>query len=345
MEVTDEREGMGHPQFGEDGKAVIKLDKPENAAFREDLAADVLQKHILVRLWMGFIWLFVTAIMILFTVQITEQFYSAQSNPSSSIILDSPTELPMPTVVVCNWNQDGAVGAPQPSHNCSECLLTLEYCYNWNTSSDCTGDWSHTPIQTNAGLFDCFTYNADAENPQITNNTGYSGSISAVFSIIEFPAAITQRAGCQATYKFLDPNDTVTPTEIYNEVNFAPVGFDTFYALRLILTEHLELQPTDPNYNKSRFSSTSSLTSILVPPMNATDKTGYVGVSFSYQTLSKEEDTFQTGYSLNNLFGDFAGMIGTLMGLDSIKVASGLPIIWLSIRMRNVNPLEDHFNG
>jgi len=117
---------------------------------------------------------------------------------------------------------------------------------------------------------------------------------------------------------------------------------DTFYAFKLVLTEHLELSNTsDPNYNKTRFDVTSSLTTVLAPP-NTTY--GYIGISFSFQTLSKEEDTFSIGYTLNNFFGDFSGMIGTLMGLDTIKVSSGIPLLYMSARWRSIIELEDHFN-
>lgn len=39
------------------------------------------------------------------------------------------------------------------------------------------------------------------------------------------------------------------------------------------------------------------------------------------------------------------GMLGTLMGLDTIKVMSSIPLVYLAIKMRNINPIEDKFNG
>ena len=38
-------------------------------------------------------------------------------------------------------------------------------------------------------------------------------------------------------------------------------------------------------------------------------------------------------------------MIGTLMGLDVIKLAAGIPIIYFSIRQRRLYPVSEHFNG
>lgn len=71
----------------------------------------------------------------------------------------------------------------------------------------------------------------------------------------------------------------------------------------------------------------------------------YFGLSFAYQTLSKQTIQFSIGYTIDNLFGDFAGMIGTLMGLDTIKVAAGLPLFYLAAKMKSMKILEDHFNG
>jgi len=77
----------------------------------------------------------------------------------------------------------------------------------------------------------------------------------------------------------------------------------------------------------------------------ANDSYAFIGVSFAYQTLNQELDIFFTSYTLQNFWGDFAGMIGTLMGLDVIKVASAIPVSVVAFRLKSINPLEDHFNG
>jgi hypothetical protein len=38
-------------------------------------------------------------------------------------------------------------------------------------------------------------------------------------------------------------------------------------------------------------------------------------------------------------------MVGTLMGLDLIKVASSLPILYYAMKIRSLRPLEDHYNA
>eukprot|EP01113_Clastostelium_recurvatum_P047809 TRINITY_DN858_c0_g1_i1.p1 TRINITY_DN858_c0_g1~~TRINITY_DN858_c0_g1_i1.p1 ORF type:complete len:112 (+),score=14.79 TRINITY_DN858_c0_g1_i1:331-666(+) len=72
---------------------------------------------------------------------------------------------------------------------------------------------------------------------------------------------------------------------------------------------------------------------------------GYIGVSFAFKTLSVQTVTYDPQYTLANFWGDFAGMIGTLMGLDVVKVASGLIVLGTAIRKKNIWYLQDHFNG
>jgi len=341
MGVAEKEDG----EYDKDGRTVVKLGHNEGEALKEELDVQVIRAHIAIRLWMAFIWIGVTVVMIYYTTEIGAQYAQSQTSPTSSINIDDPTVLPMPNVVVCNWNQDGSTENSTPSGDCPTCLLTFEYCYDWNSSSDCTPQWNHTPIQTDAGLFDCYSYNFDPNDIAMSNSTAYSGSLSSVFSIQLLNYSIENRAGCQATFGFIGPDQNVssiTPTEIYNEVNFAPVAFDTFYGFKLVLTEHLEISNTsDPNYNKTRFDVTSSLTTLLgTPPPGV----GYVGISFSFQSLSKEEDSFSIGYTITDFFSDFSGMIGTLLGLDTIKVTSAVPLIFMSIRWRSIMQLEDHFN-
>lgn len=69
----------------------------------------------------------------------------------------------------------------------------------------------------------------------------------------------------------------ITPSDIYKEIHFSSVGFDTFYAITTITTLHEELDLTDQNYNATRYTTTSSavqlLNSFVVNPDNSTDGT------------------------------------------------------------------------
>jgi len=331
---------------GKESKETVTLSKEEKEVFDAEEAADSLHKNPGIRIYMLLVWLTVTGIMVWFMYGVSVQYI--QSTPSSSITIDDPTELPMPAVVVCNWNQDGSIQNSTPTGNCPECLLNLEYCYNWNSSTLCTEQWTHTPIQTYAGLFDCWSYNIDPINPQLSNTTGYSGSLAVVFSVELLPLNIMNRAGAQVTFGVLNTSSTeadsntstsITPYAIYNEIRFAPVGKDTFYALTYVITTHYELPENSSKYNTSRFDTVSSLTTIVTP----NDTKGYIGVSYSYETLSRREEIFIVGYSLTNVFGDFANMVNTLMGLDCVKVSCSVPLIYLALKVRTVTVCEDHY--
>jgi len=323
----------------------IRVNQDENVAFREDLAADLIAKNIFVRIYMTVVWLVAAAVMCKFIYDITTQYTAGKDSPSSSINIQIGDALPSPKVVVCNWNQDGSTTNSTPTYACEECLIELVSCLNWNTSGDCTNLWYHTPIQTNAGLFDCYTYNANYSEAISDNTTGYSGSIASVWQVklLNFTSPPSNRAGAQASF-FLQDNSTTDPNAIYNEIRFAPANMDTFFAVRYINTLHQEdvLQEGIADRNTSRFETLVSSTTMLSLP---NDTYAYIGVSFAYQTLNQELDIFFTSYTLQNFWGDFAGMIGTLMGLDVIKVASAIPVTVVAFRLKSINPLEDHFNG
>jgi len=330
----------------EEGNVEVTLKRPADRALREDLSADLLMATKWVRLYMLVVWVGATILMGVYFSEIIYQYIASVNTPSSTVLYQSADRLPLPTVVVCNWNQNGNLQnpVPPPNQTCPECELFLDSCQNLNTSADCTSEWAGLTVQTDAGLFYCWQFNNDPVTVTWSNTTGYSGSYATVWRINLFPATDPpqNRAGLQVSFF---PNDdgtsTVDPTLIYNEVRFAQPDFDSFYALTYVTTIHNELSTDDPNFNTSRFDYVVSSVALLQPNDNAT---AYVGVSFSFQTLSQEIISFDIAYTLNNLFGDFASMIGTLMGLDTIKVSSGIPLAWLAVKLRSLSPIEDHFN-
>jgi len=157
------------------------------------------------------------------------------------------------------------------------------------------------------------------------------------------------RAGVQAS--FAVPG-TITPTLIYGEIEFGPVGFDTFFGFQLVQTTRDYLDPTDPNSNVTSYNTKASSVELQVDPnlKNGSFAFGngtfeFVGISFSFDTLSIQNINFSPTYKLANFFGDMAGMTGTLMGLDTIKVAMGVPTAIFSCKAKSTLPLEDLFNG
>jgi len=314
-------------------------------ALSEDIDAELIMKNKYVRLWMVFVWIASGTIMAWYFAQIIEQYQQSVASPVSAVTYITEQRLPFPTVVICNWNQLGSLQEPNPGNQtCPQCQLTLSSCFDWNNNIDCSQDWVLETIQTRGGLFYCGVYNQNPANITYSAAIGYSGSIATVWQVLDFPAEDPpeNRAGVQATF-LVDDGTPIDPEGIWDEVRFARPGFDSFFAMQLVSTVHDELSSSDSNYNVTSYATVVSQVTLLYPQ---NPNYSYVGVSFAFQgSLSQEIIQFDIGYTLNNLFGDFSGMLGTLMGLDTIKVFSSLPLVWLSLKLRNINPIEDHFNG
>jgi len=290
------------------------------------------------------IWLGLLGILFWYTQQIIVQYIQAVESPSSTVTITEVPNAPLPRVIVCNWNQNGSPQDPMPTGACPECELTLISCTNINTSANCSDLWFHSPYQTEAGYFDCYTFNSDPNNNIISATTGYSGGYATVWKVLKPNATDppTSRAGVQASF-LLNDGSIVNETTIYNEYRFVAIGQDNFFALQVLSTINTQLPTTDPNYNTTVYSTIEPAVTLLTDPANPAY--AYMGVSFAFQTLSTQITTFSIGYTLTNMFGDFANMIGTTHGLDAIKTCAGLPVIFLGIKFRTINEMADHFNG
>jgi len=319
---------------------------------KEQMEADDLQDQNWYRIFMTVIWIISGSVMIYYLTQIVSQYHSSKANPSSTIQLIQRNGLPQPQIVICNWNQNGNVTNPIPVGDCDVCGLTLLSCSTNaldGSQQSCDSSWSQNDTQTAGGLFSCWQFNADPKNLKYSVTTGYTGSMATLWAIpyLERDDPPINRMGLQATFK---PVGTVTPYAIYDEVNFAPMGFDTFFALTYTNTIHNEHKHNRTLYNTSSFDTSASMVNLLQatdPDWNdeLNSTSGYVGITFGYQTLSLQQVNFDIAYNLNNLFGDFAGMIGTLMGLDLIKLAAGLPMGYLAWKSRSWKPMQEAFNG
>jgi len=312
--------------------------------------------------YMNVVWLGAGGIMVWFFVQIIQQHIQSVQQPSSTIVIETLPNLELPIVVVCNWNQNGSPQDPVPSESeaeCSVCILTLISCTFWgaegaptSTASNCSDLWSYQMIQTNGGQFSCYVFNQNAEDPMSSNSTGYGGSYATVWKVdLENSTnPPVNRGGLQASFL---PNvqpgqgsNAIPGNTIYNEYRFSQIGQDTFFAMQLIVTTHQEITNTsNPLFNQTRYDTTASAVSLLVDPAAAAEQIGYVGVSFAFQNLNAQFVLFNIAYTLNNLFGDFSGMVGTLLGLDAIKVSASFPLMFLAAKHKVVGPLREHFNG
>jgi len=348
IEANEEPTKLGEIS-GESRMSVLKVNKDEKREIKEDLEVDKIARTTPVRVFMSAVWLICLGVFLFFLYGISTQYITGKTQPSSSITYINADNLPLPKVVVCNWNQDGSAQNPAPTHNCPTCLLTLQSCSSLyctdpqnSCNSDCYSAWAHTPIQTFAGLFDCYTYNGDYKDVIWSNHTGYSGSIATIWSVLPLGPSDppSNRVGAQVSF-FLNDGTETSASLIYSEYRYCPVGFDSFFAVTFINTQHLEDNPPPGvPLNSSRYSTVSSTINLI-----SNSNISYFGVSFAFQDLSEEIDTFFTGYTLQNFWGDFSGMVGTVMGLDVIKVCSGFYVAWVAFKVKSINPLEDHYNG
>jgi len=316
--------------------------KAIKSAVRLDALEDEFRRTKLIRGYMTFIWLFVTSIMIWFMYGIATQLQQSFASPGNQISFGQEPALPFPSVTVCNWNQ-----LLPPLTQCPECELYLDSCFEFGadaTDSNCTYKWIQKNYQTSNGYFYCWEFNNDPDPTLVLNShtTGYAGSIATVWKYLPLPKTnpSVNRAAVQTTFAV---QNTTTPDSIYGEISFAPAGFDSFFALTYINTVHMDLSQDDANYNVSRYEKTSSTVELLIDTTNETWI--YSGVSFAYESLSVQYITYSYTYTLLNFWGDFAGMIGTLMGLDAIKVSMGVPTAWFAFKVKSSLPLEDLFNG
>ncbi len=143
---------------------------------------------------------------------------------------------------------------------------------------------------------------------------------------------------------FYNPKNRLTPSQlaelVYREINFCTPSVDNFYQLLAVETVYPDKDELDPIRNTTRYSCVASTVGTNSVP---TANDAYVAVSFAFQSLSKQTITYQTTYAYSAMLGDVSGLVGALLGLDAIKVISGISVAWVSWKHRTIVPLERHF--
>jgi len=250
--------------------------------------------------------------------------------------------LPLPEVVVCNWNAANSSTYKSPE-NCDYCQLDLVACTFINTSENCVSSWKNATYETQDGLYTCYTFNSNPATVTWTDSTAYGGAFVTIFKVkiqneTGVPTPVSARAGIQIVFGV---PGTITATEVYSTVYFAGISSDTFYAINTLNTIHTELSSSDPGYNTTSYETSSS--SVVL--MNGVDSNnnGYIAISFGFTSLNVEVISYGHSYSLSNFFGDMAGMIGILTGLNFVKCLALLPLAWISLKMKKCAPWADRF--
>jgi len=257
-------------------------------------------------------------------------------------------------VTVCNWNQG--------SETCEFCALELIHCIRMlsnSTTSDCEPftRYANFTSSRNTDYFRCVQFNYDKDNVQMSEEVGYGSSISMLFGVPHLQVnynvtkntatrknsasdlALVLAEGVQITFHL----NTDQPN-VFEEYNFSPTGVNTFFMLtKTIETKLLRNgQSTTTIYWKVK-PSTIQLPAQLDRLSTSTEK--YVAISVAYETLSTFILTDQVTYLTPNFLGDLAGMTGTMLGMDMIKLFRALLAIPLSLYELSLQPLYHVLTG
>jgi len=209
--------------------------------------------------------------------------------------------------------------------------------------TNCDPDaWKFINIVTDQGTFNCYYFNNDTNNVQTSSNIGFSGSFSLLFEVENPPDDYSFRTGLQATFV-----RTGAWPDIYNEIRFASPGEDTFFGIQAVETTFQN--ESDPALQGPFVTYDTSYALTRLPVGLLSNRTGnnsaLISVSFAFQTLNLQKIVYSSTYSVANLLGDFAGVVGTVLGLDLMKLLAGIPVAILAARKRDIGKIVDHFSG
>jgi len=273
------------------------------------------------------------SLMIYYFYLIISQYISSSQQPTSTVTYSTNATLLFPSVTICNWNQVLINESFEDFEN-----LTMIDCFNWQENDTCVDQFKYQIITTSFGNFNCYVFNNDTEHIYNSSQTGFGGSFSALFLISQPPGNYLFRTGLQATF---DSPGTIP--DVYNEIRFAPPGYDSFYGIQVVATtfeNETEVALQGPFYTFNTLYSTTTL------PFGVTNTSEVlVSVSFAFQTLNLQDIDYSSTYKITNLSGDFSGMIGVLMGIDVIKLSASIPVMILACRKRKLKYVTEHFTG
>jgi hypothetical protein len=179
----------------------------------------------------------------------------------------------------------------------------------------------------NSSYFYCYQFNFNSSIALSSRKTGFTGSVSMMFSVPEVPADNVYRKGVQVSFTMPDGK---VPYE--DETRYANAGSDTFFTITKVENTLLN-QPTEHTWN--------AVAGTLDLPYNDTQSQNYVGVSFGYNTLSVTKYDQVISAQPSDLAGNLAGMTGTLTGLDAQKFVLMVLSIPYSIAIKSLEPFLD----
>jgi len=341
VEVVDgkdfkkEKENEPEPSFSTFINDVVEMEEePEKERREEEEDKDPRKRKIRIikDVFVHIIWIAMGSLMIYYFYLIISQYLGSKSQPTSTVTYSTNITLLFPAVTICNWNQ--VINNTYEDYE----NLTMLDCFNWQNNETCVPLFTYEVIPTSFGNFNCYVFNNDTNHVYNSSQTGFGGSFSALFLVTQPPSNYLFRTGLQVTF---DAPGTVP--DVYNEIRFAPPGYDSFYGIQVVSTTYEN--ESNPN-NQGPFFSYNTLYSATTLPFGVANKTdALVSISFAFQTLNLQDIDYASTYKITNLFGDFSGMIGVLMGIDVIKLSASIPVMILACRKRKLKYVTEHFTG
>jgi len=288
-----------------------------------------LRSFILILLWLA-----AAATLLFYIITTAQALTTSLSNPVTTQQFEYHNFKVLPAVTICNWN---TIGTP-PEGNvepCDFCDVTFIHCLN--ASYDCDPSIYPTKVKYNAHnqTFTCYDFNNNSTQPPfLVYGTGYGGSISLKFEVlIPGPLVSGARIGLQATF-----HSQQEIPDVYNEPNYCFAGADTFYTIQEVQTIFLN-KSSATTYQVHP--SSLQLTAYDISP-NTSIAT--ITITFGYLSLTTQVISETITYGVAQFLGDFAGMAGLLMGLDTIKFFRGILALTKAVPRRTIKPFIQVFN-
>jgi hypothetical protein len=152
------------------------------------------------------------------------------------------------------------------------------------TTPDCDAStYEYKEIYSTGGLYRCYIFNYNKTNIVERNTTGYSGSVSFLFSINPVNTTLAPDGLFGLQISFTVPGQQA---DVFNETNYIATGFDTFYTIQKILETYLPRPSGEQQPDRARWSSVTSLVKLYND--STPDGQALVGVSVGYLILPKE---------------------------------------------------------
>jgi hypothetical protein len=257
-----------------------------------------------------------------YTAKIVTQFYSDLDTPPTSTQFITGKSgmalLPLPRIVLCQM----APNIP----------LSVRGCFQFVKESTAGGvscDATVTPITLSGEDVNdpeplaCIAINKDMT--MSATGTGFMNSVD-----IEIDVNLDQyEPGSFAgvIVHFMPSYNGTEPTylDVASSTVFAAPGVATVIGFRKRITKY---------YLKEEETFFDSNTNVVIftPSTDGTpEDVGAAYISLCYVELAVEKITQEPAYQIQNLMGDFAGMLGTLVGIDAWSL-----IIWIEIFPRAV---------